>query len=280
MAVTTETRPTRSAGRPARPDIVIVGAGTHDAVHLTVDSQRILDRVGKAYAVHLPPRLARHLRSLGVKVVDLSDRFRAPRPFSEVYVEIVTFLLQRAERERPIVVLVPGTPMLLDSLSRLLVVEGRQRSLQVEVHPGVSPLDVLVAYAGLDVAGFGLQVFSASMLAGRRPRLHPGVPLLVLELAGLGARTTSDTESPHPARFRGLVAHLARFYPATHPVTLINTTAVPGARAHATLPLSRFGELIPHVRATSNLFVDARRRTGPASSDGTTRTERSQSNGT
>jgi precorrin-2 methylase len=239
------------------PDVVLIGTGVGGGLQLTVQAQRVLDRVGRAYAIHLPAPLRRHLRSLRVKAIDLSDRFAADRPLQDAYVEVAQFLLDRVAAERPVVVLAPGSPLFLNSISRLLVLQGRRSGLRVLTLPGISPLDALISYVGVDVAGFGLQVFTGRRLASSPPKLDPAVPLAVMELAGVGARTTVAKPTDDAKWYARLVGVLARVYPADHPVTLVNVTGDGSRRSHATLPLYRFGEFLPNIRETSHLFVDA-----------------------
>ncbi|MCZ6456511.1 MAG: SAM-dependent methyltransferase, partial [Actinobacteria bacterium] len=128
-----------------QPDIILVGTGVGAGLQLTVEAQRVLDKVGKAYALHLPVALRRHLRSLRIKTVDLSERFAEPRPLGEAYVEVADFLMGRAAAERPIVVLTPGSPLFLNTISRLLVLQGRRSGLDVQTIPGISPLEALIS---------------------------------------------------------------------------------------------------------------------------------------
>ncbi len=239
------------------PDIILIGTGVGGGLQFTVESQRVLDKVGKAYALHLPAPLRRHLRSLRIKTVDLSDRFVEPRPLREAYVEVAGFLMERATTERPIVVLTPGSPLFLNSISRLLVLQARRTGLKVHTLPGISPLDALISYVGVDVANFGLQVFTGDRLATSPTRLDPTVPLAIMELAGVGVRTSAADPADEPKRYGRLLGALARVYPADHPVTLVNVTGGNNRRSHATLPLRRFAEFLPNIRENSHLFIDA-----------------------
>jgi precorrin-6B methylase 1 len=242
-------------GEPT-PDIYLIGTGVGGGLQITLEAQRVLDRVGRAYALHLRVPLRRHLRSLRVKTVDLSDRFSEPRPLGEAYVEVADFLLERADTERPIVVLTPGSPLFLNSISRLVVLQGRRSGLRVQILPGISPLDALISYVGVDVATFGLQVFTGSRLAKSPPRLEPTVPLAVMELAGVGVQAPGADPPAEPERYVPLLKALARVYPADHPATLVNVTGGNGHRSHATLPLRRFLEFLPNIRENSHLFID------------------------
>jgi len=243
-------------GEP-KPDIYLIGTGVGSGLQLTVEAQRVLDKVGRAYALHIPSPLRRYLRSLRIKTVDLSDRFAEPRPLQDAYIEVADFLIQRATAEHPIVVLTPGSPLFLNSISRLLVLHGKKSGLNVHTLPGVSPLDALISYVGVDVAGFGLQVFTGHRLATSPARLDPSVPLAVMEIAGVGVSGTGTEPGDEPKRYARLLGALAETYPADHPATLVNVTGGNGRRSHATLPLLRFAEFLPNIRENSHLFIDA-----------------------
>jgi precorrin-2 methylase len=244
------------ASSQTKPDIYLIGIGVGGGLQLTIEAQRVLDRVGRAYALHLPVPLQRYLRSLRIKTVDLSDRFTGSKPLAETYVEVADFLLDRAAAERPVVVLMPGNPLFLNSISRLLVLGGRRSGLQVLTLPGISPLDALISYVGVDVATYGLQVFTANRLATSPTRLDTTVPLAVMELAGVDVEAAGEDAAVEPERYIPLLRALATVYPADHPATLVNVTGGNGHRAHATLPLRKFFEFLPNVRENSHLFID------------------------
>lgn len=239
-----------------KPDIYLIGTGVGGGLQLTVEAQRVLDRVGRAYALHLPVPLRHHLRSLRVTTVDLSGRFSASRPLADAYVEVADFLLERAAMEHPVVVLTPGSPLFLNSISRLLVLHGRRSGLKVQVLPGISPLDALISYVGVDIATYGIQVYTAHRLAASPPRLDPTVPLAVMELAGIDVQIVGEDAAVEPERYIPLLRTMARFYPADHPATMVNVTGGNGHRTHATLPLRKFFEFLPSIRENSHLFID------------------------
>jgi hypothetical protein len=239
------------------PNFIFLGHGVADTLQLTVESQRILARVGKAYCIHLPPNLRRYLRQLRVQCVDLTDRFRPGRSFADVYLEIADFLLRRAAEERPVVVLTHGNPLVLNSLNRFLIMQAGQRGLSVEAYPGISPIDTFLCQLGLDIGTFGLQIFEARQLVTRKLRVNPSVPLLLLQPAGLAARQISSSGEQSADAYRPLVGYLANFYSADHPVTLLNPVDGLHATTQTTVPLRRLLQVVPHLLNTSNLFVDA-----------------------
>jgi precorrin-2 methylase len=240
---------------PQQPDLILLGYGVDDALQLTVQTQRVLAQTGKVYAVSLPPGLARFLKSQRVQVEDLTDRFRAGRPFADCYLDIADHLFRRAAEEQPVCFLSPGNPMFLNALNRFIVMQAGKRGLSVQTYPGVSQVDAIISDIGLDVATFGLQLFDARRLVARQQQINPAVPLILLQVAGFGAESVgAATEDYAP-----LFAYLGRFYSETQLVTLLNRE--PGSPpARATLPLSRVAELVQHFAPSSSIFIDAVRR--------------------
>jgi precorrin-6B methylase 1 len=247
------------------PDLILLGYGVDDTLQLTVQTQRLLTQTGKVYSVSLPPALARFLKSQRIEIEDLTDRFTPGRPFSECYLDVADHLIRRTAEEQPVCFLAPGNPMFLNSLNRFLFMQAQQRGLEVQVLPGISQIDAIISDIGLDVGTFGLQVFDARRLVTRRQAINAAVPLILVQLAGFGAETVSEPEgAPPESGYDELAAYLAQFYPADHLVTLINREIGQGA-ARATLPLSRFAELVSNVRTSSSLFIDAVRQQRTAS---------------
>jgi hypothetical protein len=241
------------------PDLILLGYGVDDTLQLTVETQRVLGRAGFAFTLGLPPNLARFLKSQRVEHTDLAYLFRPGRDFSECYLDVAQVVLKRAASDPPAVLLCQGNPLFLNSLNRFLVLQARERGLNVSILPGVSPFDAIVSDLGLDV-GAGLQVFDARRLVARGVAPNPALPLLIMQAGGFAAGAVGSN-GHDPATYEPLAAYLARFYPPEHPVTIVNTGAVGG---RSTVPLSRFNELVPHIGAASSLFIDAARRSAPA----------------
>lgn len=245
----------------AEADLVLLGYGVDDSLQITVDAQRLLARTGTTYTLGLPPNLARFLAAQRVATIDLADRFLPGRPFEDVYLDVADALLRRAAEERPVILLTYGNPMFLNSLARFLYLQAKERNLSIDVRPAVSQFDQIVSDLGLDVGATGIQLFDARRLLGRQQQVNPRVPLLLLQLAGLGTSVVPVPENPSDgADFDGLAAYLRQTYPAEHMVTLLNLPAGTQPANRTTVPLGRFAELVPQVINTSHLFVDAIRR--------------------
>lgn len=240
----------------AGPALILAGYGTGDSLQLTVESQRALARASRVFVIGLPPNLGRLLRSQRIRSHDLASAFSTGRPFAEVYLDIADTVLKQAAEDPTVVLLSEGNPLLSNSLNRFLLVKAKERGLATQVLPAVSPIDSAICQVGLDVGTFGLQVFDARRLYTREMPVQPGVPMLLLQLAGAGMTENARPFAADPAAYRPLVAYLRQFYPPTHPVLHLSNSSDPREGAASAAPLSAFDTLVPLFGAASTLFVD------------------------
>ncbi len=239
------------------PNLLLLGYGVFDSLQVTVETQQLLARYGSAYSLGLPPNLARYLKSQHIKVTDLSDRFAPERPFSDVYLEIAHFLIERTARELPVIFLSPGNPLATNAIGRYLAMEGPRLGLTVQAVPGVSQLDAMISAIGLDVSTFGLQVFDATKLVARSHTVNPRVPMIVLHVGGFGL----EAAPLHgvSADLAPLAEYLLRSYPAAHPVVLIAIEASPPSLTTRSVPLGELAAPGVPVSLGTHVFIDAPR---------------------
>jgi hypothetical protein len=230
------------------PNLILAGFGTSNSLQITVEAQQTAVRLGRVLALGLPGRLKALLERQGVEVSDLAHLL-AGKGFAEGYAAVAQVVLAGAEHDPPAMFLTQGNPLLQNALNRFLVTDARNRGLTLRVYPGVSPIDVVVSELGIDVGNAGLLALSARGLVARPAALNPRVPLLLLQVAGLaegGASAEAYAPLPHL---------LGQAYPQSQPITLLNMPG-DGRVVRATVALERFGAFIPHIDASSALFID------------------------
>ena len=213
-------------------------------MHLTLEAQQTSVNAGRILALGLPPRIAVTLQRLGVEITGL-DSVLADRPPAEAYAAIAAIVLARAEQDPPAVFLSQGNPLLLNNINRYLFVEAAARDLTIHVIAGVSPVDIVVNDLGLDVGRTGLFTIAATGILRKPVLLNPRVPLLILQLGALDAAGCDE-----------LVSALSWKYPPEHAITLLNL-APEGGVTRATVTLDGFAELVPHIDASSMVFLGA-----------------------
>jgi hypothetical protein len=223
-------------------------------------SQRALARASRVFSIGLPTHLATLLRAQRIRCIDLSSCFEDGRTFTDAYLDIAEVVLQQAVEDPPVALLTEGNPLLSNALNRFLVTQARERQIAVQVLPAVSPIDTLICQVGLDVGSFGLQVFDARRLVQRRMPVQPGVPMLLLQLAGVAAGEGAGVQPETVEAYRPLVAYLGTFYPPGHPIVHLANSGDASATQVMAAPLSGFDSLTPHIGPASTLFVDRLRQ--------------------
>ncbi len=237
------------------PALILAGYGVGNTLQLTIEAQQALRVTTAVYAIAPPDRLVQHLRSQRMRVVDLAPRLAGEAEPAEAYVDIAGFLLNEAVLDPPVALLSPGNPLFLNSLTRFLVQAARERELEVALFPGVSIVDAIISDLGLDVTSRGLQVFDARHLLARAMPLQPSVPLLVLQPGGLIA-VARERGLDGGAVVGALGAHLRRYYPENHPVSVILESVGHGTLRHETRPLDGFDAIESQLEEAAALFCD------------------------
>ncbi|MCL4240060.1 MAG: hypothetical protein KJ048_01805 [Dehalococcoidia bacterium] len=241
----------------SEPALVVMGYGVSDTLQLTVESQRLLPRFKSVYTLAAPPNLRRYLQAQNIRHTDLSVHFDQDRPHADAYLDVIDVILKSVAEDPPVGLLTQGNPLFMNSITRTLLIAAQRTGFVARALPAVSPLDAAISELGIDVATFGLQVFDASRLVSRDQTPNTAVPLLVLQLAGLGCQTTGSVQSPLPDRLVPLQAHLLRFYSGEQPVTLLNPGNGHRPTARATTSLANLSSVAEHVVPESQLFIDA-----------------------
>lgn len=247
QTVDTPVRPAAHSGRmAAAPHIMLIGYGITDSLQLTVEAQRALSRFGSAYTIGLPPVLGAFLKAQRVKVTDLAPELRPDAP-AEGYLAVASRILERTATDRPVMLLVPGHPLIFNSIGRYLAAEGKRLGLSVQAIAGVSQLDMLIGGIGLDVSTFGVQVFDAARFVQRSLPLSPRVPLILTHAGAIGPNGGVTLDE--------LAARLRPCYPADHAVVIIELG--PAGMTAQTTAVHRLAALTGGLTSGSHLFVDA-----------------------
>lgn len=229
-------------------EVVVCGAGV-GGLQLTLVGQAAILASGSAFTIGVAPQVIEHLRAARVRVNELDEVVAAADDIADGYLAVIDAVLAAAVSAPPAVLVVPGSPLTDNSITRALVALCRERDLEVELHASVSPIDALVNDLGVDVTGRGLQVFSAPSLLARGIAPNPDVPLFI---TGLGA----VADRSHLA----VLGHrLSQLYPPDHPVSLVTELTGRGSLVHRTLVLAEAEELWRDMPAESSLYVNPRR---------------------
>jgi hypothetical protein len=120
----------------------------------------------------------------------------------------------------PVTFAIHGHPLVAAHPPFLVLELAKALDLRVEVLPGISAIDTILADLRLDPVVHGVQMYEATDLLLRRRPLQSDVPAIIWQIGVLETALHSDRVSK-PERFARLARHLRQFYPAQHEIVAI-----------------------------------------------------------
>ncbi len=157
----------------------------------------------------------------------------------EVYCRIASFLIAQASSCHRITFLVMGHPCIYVFVTELIRRHAPQYNVAVRILPAVSAIDTILALMDFDISNTGLQILDANRIVSYALTPAKNVPLLIFQVGCFGSGFITRTTQNSPDRIRVLVEYLMRFYPADHPVEVIECDmGAPHRTVRFTLPLA------------------------------------------
>lgn len=200
-------------------DITIAGLGITNVDQVTRETERALRACNEVLFVDTGIATEAWLRTLCPRVTDLyAESYREGAPRVNAYHHMAASTLEAALDHAPVVFAMQGHPIVYAYAPFLIRDTAALLGLEVEVLPGISSLDCLLADLMVDPGVQGMQLYEATDLLLRKRPLQPDVPALVWQVGTVETRLHTDRPS-RPERFVRLRDHLLRSYPPQHPVT-------------------------------------------------------------
>jgi hypothetical protein len=136
------------------------------------------------------------------------------------YEHMAVRVVEAALDHPPVTFALHGHPLVAAHPPFLVLELAKALELRVEVLPGISAIDTILADLRLDPVVHGVQMYEATDLLLRRRPLQSDVPAIIWQIGPVETALHSDRVSK-PERFARFVAHLRQFYPARHEVVAI-----------------------------------------------------------
>ncbi len=239
-------------------DLFLVGCGLRALDHLTREADRCLRGARVIFHSIYSRDLLAELRGLnpGARLVSQEDgEYVVGQYRPDMYRRIADRALDEARKEPGVVVLHPGSVMVVDAIARRLVARSVDLGLRVAVLPGISSVEFVLAQMGWDLAE-GLQVILAQNLVLHRRRLDPLQAAVVIQPGYYDTRWFAGAPKALPRRFDALQAQLALSHPPDAPMALVLAPVAADESAHVLwFRLGRMGELAPAISPFHSLFV-------------------------
>lgn len=205
-------------------DLYVLGTGVAFPGHLSIETIEVLEKCS-VILTNLPQtHLSQLPADLRAKSRSLWEFYEEGRNRSENYRRVVEEVLRTTESNRPTAWLTPGHPLIFDSVSDALLVQGRAQGWTVCMLPAISCLDTVLSEVEYDPAR-GLFIFEATSLVRRNVGIPPETAVLLLQPSVFNidqALNSLDCKGPDLSLLRD---HLLRFYGDTHPTAFVRSAS-------------------------------------------------------
>jgi hypothetical protein len=202
-------------------DLWIAGLGMRGVNQVTREVEQALRASREILYLDAGVATRAYLEGLCPRVASLfEESYAEERPRINAYEHMAVRAIEAALDHPPVTFLIHGHPLVGVHAPFVVLEMAKALNLRVEVLPGVSALDGLLADLHLDPVVHGLQMYEATDLLLRRRPLQNDVPAVIWQIGPLETALHSQRVSL-PERFTRFIAHLRQFYPAGHLVTAI-----------------------------------------------------------
>jgi uncharacterized protein YabN with tetrapyrrole methylase and pyrophosphatase domain len=213
----------------SQPDLFLIGLGVIIPGHTTIQAARAISLCDQLYSIiQAPARLWLPPDRIGlVEVTNILEWYVEGSLRSENYERVSRAILKSVGNGRTVGYVTYGNPMAYDRVAQNLANYAKEAGFGVQVIPGISSVDTVFCDLQLDMAP-GFQVFDASWLVACQVQPHNDVPFLLLQVGAFGTLRTHYTKRQNGSSLAELVDYLCKFYPKSHSVYLVRSTASEG----------------------------------------------------
>jgi len=201
-------------------DLWIAGLGIQTVNQVTREVEHVLSASREVLYLDTGVATAAYIEGLCPRVTSLFENYREDNPRINAYEHMAIRVIDAALDHPPVTFAIHGHPLIAAHVPFLVMELAKALRLRVEVLPGISSLDALLADLRIDPVIHGIQMYEATDLLLRRRPLHNDVPAIIWQIGPLETALHSQRKSL-PKRFVGFTDHLMRYYPDKHEVAAI-----------------------------------------------------------
>ena len=239
-----------------RHDIFIVGIGIRGISEITPEVERILRRSTGIFYMDPRPLVSRYFNRINRNSHNLFERYKESRRAYDVYEELSSMVVSKALKKPGVCYATYGNPMIYDTITDLILRKASSRRLKVEVVPGISALDTVLAELKLTILDQGLQIFEANRLVLHRQKIDPSVPCLVFCVGSFGTVIITLRRRNTTRRFTPLQKYLLKTYPPKHRIYLVVSSLHKDMPSRITVTsLNRLARMYRRIDYNTTLYI-------------------------
>jgi uncharacterized protein YabN with tetrapyrrole methylase and pyrophosphatase domain len=236
-------------------DIAVVGLGISGVHQITREVEETLRRSNETFVTDMGVGVLEHLESLGPKVTDLTSRYESGSHRILIYRRMASEVVAAALDHPPVAFATYGHPRMYCYPTTLIERAATVLDLTVQVLPGISFLDMLLAELGVDPGFDGLQMYEATDVVVRRRPLQPDVNCVITQ-GPIVMDAYNRPGSPSDENLLLLQDHLLEFYPAEHVAVFVVAKTHPLLETiKEAVPIGKLAEALRRGANVGTLFI-------------------------
>lgn len=212
------------------PDITIIGAGLKQYAQLTLEAIAALRGARLIYHSGFNGDVSALAGrwSPGASVVNLDEpEYAAGTYRPHMYARMAAVVVAEAARAPGVVILQPGSAVVVDSVTDGILRGAAERGLRVAIIAGISCIETVLGEVGYD-AGAGVQVVQAQQLVLHRHALNPALAAVIIQPGYYDTRWWAGIGLSGVERFVALHDHLRTIYAPDTEMALVLSPIQPG----------------------------------------------------
>jgi precorrin-2 methylase len=201
--------------------LIFVGLGIKSISHVTIEAQGWIKQSDIVIHHLVDPLTEKWINKLNRNNFSLSGLYQLNKPRIETYKEMVKTILEPVEEGKTVCVAMYGNPAFYVHATHLAAKKARKKGHYVEINPGISSLDCLLADIDMDIVNEGLQILEATSILCGYKKIDPSSNLIIMQPGPVGEplykRGKIDKDS-----VRRLVKVLVAKYGLNHYIYIYN----------------------------------------------------------
>lgn len=236
-------------------DIALTGVGIGGFSQTTLET---LEAFKRARIIYHLTSYHRKLQQYCKQVVNLDKEYWTGELDTDVYTRMANRILDEAKKGPGVVMVGDGHPAYYDDVTWDIYRRGKRRGLDVRILPAISSIDSMAANCGLEIHTGGFQIFDATTIMAINQQINPHIDTLIMQIGWFGTSLVADITHSKKGRFKPFVKYLRKFYPANHPVRVMEAPF--NEQNPAIVIATKLGKLDDHhkkIMPIMSMFVPA-----------------------
>ena len=202
-------------------ELWIAGLGIQTVNQITREVEQALRASREVLYLDTGVATRSYLEGLCPRVTSLFEQsYDEGRPRINAYEHMAIRVVEAALDHPPVTFAIHGHPLVAVHAPFLVLELAHALGLRVEILPGISAFDAILAELRIDPVIHGVQMYEATDLLLRRRPLQNDVPAIIWQIGPLETGLHSQQVS-RPERFARFIGHLRQFYPPRHEVRAV-----------------------------------------------------------